>query len=186
MKAKKKHLKRLIQRRKLVSIHRKAIDKASLHGFIVGYSDTLVCLLAINDFRVDGLSIIRRKDISKLRTSDTNQLQRQMLEDDGILQTLDFSHCPPISSWSELFESLSDDEIVIIEDEASGDPLFFIGKILSAERKLVAGHSFTGIGRWDDDPWEIGYKKITCCQLNTSYVNAYQRHFARLESAEST
>lgn len=184
MKAKKKHLKKLCQRRELVSIDRKAIGMVTLHGFIVGFSDKLVCLLSLYDLSPDGLCIVRRKDIANLRKSAGNKFQKQMLKDDGVLETLDFSHCPPLTSWRELFDSIADEAIVIIEDEASSESLFFMGRILSVEQKIVAGHYFDMSGCWDDDPWEIAYKKITCCQLNTRYGKAYARYFARQEASD--
>ena len=185
MKAKKKNLRKLSQQRRLVSVYREAVTSSTLYGFIAAYSDKMVAVIIINDFVVDGLSIIRRSDISKLKTSDTGKINKEMLRADGILEKIEFSDCPPLTSWRDLFESVPEREVVIIENESSKDPLFFIGRILSAERKIVAGHYFNGAGRWDDDPWEIRYKSITRCQLNTNYANAYSRHFNRIEAADT-
>lgn len=45
--------------RKLVSINRDAIDSNSIQGFILGFSDELVVIQYIYDFRLDGPLIIR-------------------------------------------------------------------------------------------------------------------------------
>ncbi len=186
MKPKAKNFEKLCERRDLVSIYRESIDSARLQGFVLGHSKALVCLYQFKDFIGDGIIVIRRKDISSLEVSPSDRNDLAMLTADGIVETLNFTYQPPLESFREFLESLADTEIVIIEKETGNNTVYFIGRTLSIEADRFAGQYFNREAEWDDDPWEVKFKKITCCQIRTNYTETYARHFARLESAIST
>ena len=182
MKLKSKNLQRCFERRDLVSIHRENIDSSRLQGFVLCYSKSLVCLHQITDFASDGIIVIRRKDISKLKIYASDRIDLTMLRADGIAEQLDFTYQPPLKSFHDFLKSLADSDIIIVQKEIGKNTVFFIGRTLSIETDRFAGLYFDREAEWDDDPWEIKFNKITCCQIRTRYTDAYTRHFDRIES----
>lgn len=56
----------------LVSIERKTIDSNIITGFIFKVSDDLVLLSYVYDFNLDGIMVLRNRDISSRRTTDSD------------------------------------------------------------------------------------------------------------------
>ena len=161
----------------LISVRRDQIDPRSIQGFVVDFSAELVLLRYVHDFRFDGLLIIRRRDITSAKVDATNRLQREMMELDGQINETVFTVDLPIESYSALLASLPEYEIVILEDEHEGE--FLIGTMHDVSEDVISINYFNGAGDWDDAPTEIATANITSCQLGTSYINAYTRHFER-------
>ncbi|MEM6550872.1 MAG: hypothetical protein AAF750_01860 [Planctomycetota bacterium] len=169
------------QSRSLVALRRSRIDSHAIQGYIIETTDALTLIQYVRDFTLDGLMVLRTRDITSVKLkSKTDALQHQVLLDDGIdLETI-FAPDYPLDSWPELFAFLENDSpMLIIESEYGDDPEFLIGFISEVfDTKLKLWH-FTGAARWEDEPTEMRYDRVTCCQLNTTYINGYKRHFDR-------
>lgn len=57
--------------------------------------------------------------------------------------------------------------------------LFLIGEILKITKSGVWLRYFSGAANWDETPTKLPFGRITSCQVNTNYLNVYQRHFDR-------
>ena len=57
------------------------------------------------------------------------------------------------------------------------DSEFYIGRYVWREDGTHRLHEFSGAGNWDDELTELDLGTITCCQLETNYIQFYQRHF---------
>lgn len=180
MKVSSKELADFKSRLALVDIERNAIDDVKLYGFVLGYSDELILIREVDDFIVNGLRLIRRRDITKLSEGETGIFQRSLIEAEGNLQSDRLKFQGPLHSFEGWLSSFSEDDILIVEDETvEGE--FYIGKVISANAEQVLIHNFDGAARWDDEISEVPTDRITMAQADGSYTNHYQRHYQREE-----
>ena len=162
----------------LVSIKRKRIDDEPVQGFLLGYSDKLVLLQYVYDFNLDGLVVIRRSDISKIRSSKTDIFHTQLLKDQGIFEKINFS-CPyPLKSWRDILDGFCHKgEIIIVENEESDPLVFIIGKPIKLGKKRVAMKEFDSEGAWISSPVKIAYQDITILKVDINYIKVYKCYF---------
>ena len=63
----------------LVSIKREKIDGNKIQGFIIDESGGLILVSYVYDFNLDGLMVLRKKDITKLETTKTDKLLLEVI-----------------------------------------------------------------------------------------------------------
>lgn len=176
-----KSIREYIQRRTLVSISRAEIDSLSIQGCILACSEALVLLQYVFDFRLDGFMLLRRKDITELKSGKTNRFQQYLLESEGLWDQVDFTFRAPIESYKSFLAALSPNEIVIVEDEVAEPQQFLIGTVSRVAGDSVTINHFTGTGRLVEPKETISLARVTSCQTRTNYIKAYQRHFERIK-----
>lgn len=168
--------------RTLISIERDKIDDNSIQGFLLEYSNELILIQYIYDFNLDGLMILRRNDITKIKSNATDILQTQLLKDEDLYKNVDFYVKLNLSDWGSILSNIKKDYgLVIIEDEKKEKGIFLIGKIETITKKSVEITHFTGTGTWGEVPTPIDFNDITSCQVNTNYINVYQRYFEKIK-----
>lgn len=133
-----------ISERSLVCIRRDEIDSRSWKAFPLAFSDQLLLVQYIYDFRVDGQLIFRRNDVTSITCRATDQFQRRLLKDNGLIQQIDFDFKATLSSFSALLESQSPSSIVILEKEGLDDPMFWIGRHIDSNEETRRLHEFSG------------------------------------------
>ncbi len=179
-------VKEFMNNQQFVSIYRDKIDDHSIEGFILGVSDELLLLQYIYDFNLDGLMILRLSDITEIKSNETAKFQKQLLIQERIFEKIDFNFKLNIENWkTALTQLLSMFEYFIIEDEEAEEPVFLIGKVLKIGKSDVNFEYFTGTGNWDEKPIKLPFKNITSCQVNSNYLNVYQRYFLAVNSTFS-
>ncbi|WP_413432553.1 hypothetical protein [Crateriforma spongiae] len=166
-----------VRNRDLVRIERDRIDGRTLQAFPLGFSDTVLAVLYVYDFHIDGILFLRRDTITDIRVNATATFQRQLLDDAGYIT--DDLFCLPhtIDSFASLLAGLAPNQITILEEESLDESGFWIGRYVWREDRTHWMHEFTGDGNWEDDLTELDLDAVTCCQLDTNYVRFYQRYF---------
>jgi hypothetical protein len=142
------------------------------------------CFSILVTFNLDGFMILRRPDITELKSGDTDRFQRQLLLTEGILDEVDFSFHAAIQSYDSFLASRDPDEIVIVENEGTEPKEFLIGTVDHVDRGTATIRHFTGGGRLVEPYEEIATDQITSCQTRTNYIQFYQRHFERMKQCE--
>lgn len=174
------NLSQLKKSRNLVSIRREDIDTRRIQAFLLDYSDNLVLIKYVYDFILDGLMVLRRSDITEIKSTKTDLLQTQILKDEGLYAKIDFTVGCDLNNWRSVFLTLGNlHRFVTIEDENPEYPLFFLGEIHSVEEEAVSILGFSGAANWDDEPSEIAYEDISCVQLGNHYATVYERYFEK-------
>lgn len=164
--------------RTLVSISRGSVDPNKIQGVILGYSKELVLLSYIYDFNLDGLIVLRRKEITDISSRKTDIFQKQLLINEGIFEKIDFDTEYELGSWLDFIKDASKrHKYFIFELENQDEPDFFIGKIKRINKKSILLKYFTGIARWEDEPCSVKLEKLTSCQISNNYLNVYERYF---------
>jgi hypothetical protein len=174
-----KALRAHIKRRDLISLRRTKIDDQSIQGFVLDCSEWLILLQYVYDFHLDGFMVLRRPDITELKTKATDRFQRQLLLSEGVLDQVEFSFRAPIQSFDSFLASRASDEIVIVEDEVSKPDRFLIGTVSHLDGGIATIRHFTGVARLVEPPENIPINQITSCQTRTNYSRFYERHFER-------
>ena len=164
--------------RALVGVERDDLDGNPLHGFILDFNDEWIALQKEYDFRIDGIVLVRRADITALRNSKTHKFQKQLLIDEGWFEQIDFDFMIPHGGVSELLAELPADRIVTLEDERE-EGMFLIGPVLEVKDGVVSVRFFSGDAQWDSEPLTIKLTSITMIAFSSSYTSAYERYFLR-------
>ncbi|MEK8034971.1 hypothetical protein AACH06_29500 [Ideonella sp. DXS29W] len=169
-----------LKTKSLVSVRRRDVDDFGIQGFLVGLSDNLVALEYLCDFQLDGLTVLRRSDITEVRRTETDEFQERLLKREGIQAGTQAPMPLQLEGWKSLIQQLSDHyPLMILERELGPSPEFAIGRPIRATATQVEFHTFTGTGRWSTKTERLKYAQITCLQVNTRYLGFYQRHFDR-------
>lgn len=169
------------QRRCLMSFRRGGIDDYAPQGFVLAVSEELVAFQYVCDFMLDGVMVIAMADITEVRQTKTDRFQHKLLKIEGVLEHVPFDLLITLGSWRSAIDSISEQRrrIIVVETERAPNPGLWIGKVLDTTSIAVRIQHFTGIARWEDKPRAIPFSDITCCQVDTHYIRAYERHFAR-------
>jgi hypothetical protein len=173
-----------VKHRDLVSIRRENIDGFGIQGFLLDFSDTLILLQYIHDFRLDGYLVLRLGDISQLKSSATDRFQKGLLRSEGIFDQVDFGFRAAIQSFDAFLASRPSQEIVIVEDEIHKPQKFLIGTVARVDKDAAWVNHFTGTARLAKPIQRIRTNRITSCQIHTNYTLIYERHFVRATSIE--
>ena len=168
-----------ISQRDLIAISRANFDSNKMQGFPLAYSKQLLLLRYVHDFYLDGLLLVRRSDITDSYCRQTDKFQRKLLDTEHKLKKGVFRNDHVIEDFTSFIEGLGSKIIVIIENESQNDSQFYIGLVASVDTESAHIQEFSGAGNWEHNATCISIDEITCCQIETNYINFYSRHFAR-------
>ncbi|MBO6620289.1 MAG: hypothetical protein JJ892_13235 [Balneola sp.] len=175
-------LSNLKKSRSILSIRRDNIDSHRIQGFLLDYSDEIILLQYISDFRMDGLMILKRSDITEIESDKTDSFQTQILKDDGIFDKIQFNTVYKVDNLHCFFLSLkkiNEKELVILENETSDPPIFCLGRVEMIGRKSISIKSFSGRAKWKEESEIFDFNDINSVQIQSSYIKGYQRYFDR-------
>ena len=168
------------KKRDLVSVRRSKIDDNSIQGFVLAASDELVVLQYVYDFNLDGLMVLRASDITEVRCSATDKFQKGLLLQEGLEERVPFGATFDLRNWQSVISQFAKEYVLMILECEEGDEKgFVIGRVLKTTKTTVQLRHFSGAANWAENPETLKFRNITCCQVDTNYVNVYQRHFAR-------
>ncbi len=170
MKKRFRKLKSLVGTDFVISVYRKPLDKFSVEGFVVGVSDKLLLLQAVEShcLHLDGYAILRLSDISsyKVNTSFIPHALRLLGRTPVVPHDID------LSSWSELIASGQRKyPLVQIETEKRRPDCLFIGRVARQSRRIIALKTIDTKGRWDNTE-KFALKDITQVRFDDGYMNA--------------
>lgn len=171
-----------IQDSSLINIRREKIAHRSLQAFPIAFSQEILCVYYVCDFRLDGILFLRRSDISSIDSRATDRFQRSLMKDAGLLLKPEAGEEFRLESFTSVLESISKTEIVIVECESREEEenFFTIGRYAGFDTyDHVAMHEFSGAANWDDDLTKHALEDITCVQLRNNYIMFYQQYFDR-------
>lgn len=173
-------LKALKESRSLVTIKREKIDENKIQGFLLDYSQELVLIQYVYDFRLDGLLALRLSDITSIESTKTDVFQTQLIHDEGLLTNFSFETNYNVKSWTSLVRDISSEfRFIIVEDENPKDPLFFLGEISLITEEKVSIRCFSGTAKWNESLSEIPVEDISSIQAGNNYVRVYARYFSK-------
>ncbi len=166
--------------RDLVSIRRSGIDPNSIQAFVLGVSKELIALQYVYDFNLDGIMLLRLRDVSDVRCSATCKFQKRLLRQEGLIDRVPFGLSLDLINWKASLTKLSRSfEYMILEGELLDPREFLIGKLLRTTSRSATMKCFTGTGKWQEPAVTISFDDITACQVANNYIQFYERYFQR-------
>jgi hypothetical protein len=157
----------------MLTVERRRIDPHCLYGVVVGQSDPLILLHQEYDFQFDGYSVIRRKDISKSFSSDSNDYCAALMKKEGR-----WEDAPrrikklPLDSWASLLSRFVG-KVVILRNERSDD--FYIGPVEEITATGVVIRNFDGCGEWTGNE-RVPFSNITRMTFADRYSTTHQKY----------
>src|ERR1700749_2712454 len=157
------------QRRDLVSLRRDRIDDHGIQGYVLGVSDELVALQYVDDLRLDGLRILRVRDVTGVACTSVDRFQRELLAREGLEKAVPFGRTFALRDWRPLVSQLAREfPLMILECEAVDAPDFVIGKARSITDTSVEFDWFSGVASWEATPAKLALVDLTSCQVDTN------------------
>jgi hypothetical protein len=157
----------------LQTFERRKIDPNRIFGIVVAESDDLLLIHHEYDFELDGYLVIRRRDLTKSYSSDSNAYCVQLMKKEGLWKKpAKAIRSLPLSDWRALLTALAG-KSVVVENERTG--AFFIGPILHCDAHAVTIHHFDGCGEWQT-PERVSYRSITSVQFGNRYITIHSRY----------
>jgi hypothetical protein len=166
---------------KLVTIERKRLDPNRLFGSIVAQSPALTLLHYEYDFQFDGFVVIRTKDVTLCKSSESNEYNARLMRREGLWETVpQWVKRLPVGGWHDLLADLVG-KVVIVEDEPRDG--FCIGRLLEANAKHAAVHYFDGCGRLQEVEI-IPYNRITLLRFGDRYSSIHAKYIFPVTAAK--
>ncbi len=163
-----------------VGIRREKIDPNTLYGVIADFDAGWLLVRQIFDFIPDGWVLLRRCDVSEIRSGATDAFQKRLMEEEGSWAAIDFSARIPEGGVPELLARFPRDHVIILEGgTGGGDGSFHIGLMKHADEEEVHLHTFGGDGHLEPGGFIIPLRDVTSISYDTSYTLHYQRYFQR-------
>lgn len=176
----KNYLQKKVQNRDLLSIRRAGICRHAEQGFLLDFSDTLLLFQHVVDFHLEGYLLLRRVDITELKSTHTDQFQRELLNAEGVLDQIAFDFRAPIESFEVFLQSCGKNEIVIVEDERADSPEFLLGSVERIGEGSVYMNVLSGTACWEKASYPLLLERITSCKIASNYIRFYERHLNRM------
>lgn len=158
---------------KLVMLERKKVDLHRLYGEVVAESDDLLLLHEEHDFQFDGYVVVRKKDISRRDTTESNDYCEKLMRKEGLWEKVPPKVKKlPLDSWHSLLGRFLG-KVVILENERTDD--FLIGPVVEVKDRSVSVHYFDGCGIFTDVE-RIPFNKITRMMFGDRYTTIHGKY----------
>ena len=155
-------------------------DQYYRYYFILNMSERLFLGALEDDFLLDGFSVRRMRDITKVEVKDDICLEIDRRE--GLLDKLDAPQID-LSDWRSVFRSLEPlGRNIIVEGERPDgeDSRFAIGRIESVSGLCLYLRHFDADGAWEPEPYKIPYHEITSVTFLSRYVEIFSKYLPPL------
>jgi hypothetical protein len=133
-----------------------------------------------DDFILDGYTIRRFKDVSKIKAKADKC--DEILKREKVTDRIE----PPpidITDWKTTFESLKllGNNIIVEKDSLNDEEYeFVIGRIEKVFSKFAYVRNFDADGIWQDEPSKILYTEITSITFASRYVTMFSKYLGEL------
>lgn len=162
----------------ILTVERKRIDPHRLYGAVVGESPHLILLHEQVDFLFDGYTVIRRKDIARSFTSESNDYIARIMKKEGRWERVPrWVKKLPLDSWADLLQQFVG-KVVILENERTDD--FYIGPVMESSSTSVRIHYFDGCGDWGEVE-RVPFSKITRMKFGDRYSTTHAKYLRKAQ-----
>ena len=180
-----KYLRKCQKNRDLVKINRTVTEgEADIYGVIFEFSDELMQLAEVKNFKFDGEVIIRMDHYDSIRSNAFDETCKQIL-----IAEKQLSKAKPkwtklnLSSWNSVCKELKKmDFHVIVECEDLKKPTFIIGPIEKINTKSVEIRNYDATGKLDKKRTKIKFKNITLLKFADEYSTTFRKYLKEPKS----
>jgi hypothetical protein len=147
-----------------------------VHCFPLAASDRLFLSAMQDDFLINGFSIRRFRDMTRISFNDDKR--NEILCAEGIPDSIEVPDVE-LEDWRGVFLSLQAmGKNVIVERESldEAEEEFFIGRIEKVLQSKVLFRGFDADGIWDEQPEAIPFSHITTVTFGSRYVEVFSKY----------
>lgn len=172
-------LRRARSRKESVRITRRG-DVPSVYGFPLAVSRSLVLLRNVDDFDIDGFTVLPLANLADVRSGDCERFVERVLRDEGQLRAIISPPFPVgLDSWQDVFSALAGaGEVMIAECEDNPSESFCIGVVTGLTAGAVGIHQFDATAAWDSAPTVVPYQDITRVRFAERYTDVFARYLS--------
>ena len=151
-------------------------DLYARYFFPFQVSDKFFLAAEQDDFLIDGFTIRRFSDVSKVQIENDKRVE--IIKMEGLLDGL----TPPeidLSDWHSVFLSLmNQNRNIIVEKESLNDDEweYAIGYIEKVMKNKIVFRHFDAEGIWQESPYEIPFSQITSVTFGSRYVEIFSKY----------
>lgn len=159
-------------------------EAEDLTGFILAQSQELLLIRPDLDFLLDGFTIVRKKDVKRLRHSNSERTIKKIMKAEGFMDNiLEFQKPLSLVSWTEIFKTLKkyDFHVIVETVEATaknkeGVLHFWIGPIRKVMSEAVSIHNYNNNGLLDAGPTTIKFEEIHTLKFDDRYSTIFRKY----------
>ncbi len=175
-------LKKLCDNRRFVGITRNISDTHRMWGFVLAFTRDFVLLQDLADFYLDGYSIIRRRDISKVKCGKHEQYFEKIIKGEGLWDKVGIQETISLKNWPSVFRSLKNiGRNILVEGEDPDIDKFIIGRIIRINKKHVKMRYFDSAGKWEKGFRFAPYEEISRVSFETEYIKIFSKYLRPLK-----
>ncbi len=178
-----KKLDKYIQKSNFVKVFisdRKGRELRHFEGVVFSYTDDFVFMCDLCDFNYDGLVVLRKSDITKVRHSEHEEFFENILKSENIIRKIRLQKRENpfrVNTMKRMLEQLQELKLpVIFECLYGSEATFQIGPIQRIDIDKIYIKYFNSKGEFDNELLEIDFNEITFLRFDSPYANMFYKY----------
>ena len=178
-----KKLDKYIQKSNFVKVFisdRKGRELRHFEGVVFSYTDDFVFMCDLCDFNYDGLVVLRKSDITKVRHSEHEEFFEKILKSENIIRNIRLQKRENpfrVNTMKRMLEQLEELKLpVIFECLYGAEETFQIGPIQRIDIDKIYIKYFNSKGEFDNELLEIDFNEITYLRFDSPYANMFYKY----------
>ncbi len=170
-------LHRAVERGEKVQIERLGLENEHWNGFPLVANDDFVLMRSLHDFTLDGFAVLRVRDITAVRSADTERFFERVLRAEGLLDDLTPPRPVLLRSWRSVLESVrAHYRYAILECEAVDSGDFVLGEVVSVDDDAVSLRYIQVNGTRERELTRVALHDLTLVRFDERYVNYFGKY----------
>lgn len=153
-------------------------DDDQYSGIVIHKTNTLVFIYMIDDFEVDGMLVLPRKRITKVRDSEFEECENKIIRANCEIKKIKTPRwLKSIKTIKEYVEYLMKKKvwpIIEVVDSDNNDALY-IGPVTSVGKSSFTINSYDATGEWEKE-YTLSYSDVFKIEINSRYANHFNNY----------
>lgn len=170
-------LHRAVERGEKVQLEREGLENEHWNGFPLVANDDFVLMRSLHDFALDGFAVLRVRDITGVRSADTERFFERVLRAEGMLDSLPPPKPVLMRSWRSVLESVrAHYRYAILECEGVDSGDFVLGEIVSVDDEHASLRYIQVNGTRERELTKVSLHDLTLVRFDEQYVNLFGKY----------
>lgn len=168
-----------------IRMHTKHPDEETYDGVVLGLSNSLVVFQDTSEFAFEGVSIMPRKWLTKIRDGDFEETYDKVLRHHGELKKLNRKKwVNELTSVKAAIAAIQAKGIwpSIEAYDGKNDTAMFLGPITEVQSSKFTIYAYDANGNWEQE-YDIKYSEVYCIQLFNQYTDRFNEYVKSLNKS---
>jgi hypothetical protein len=152
-------------------------DGDAYDGVVLGISRSIIVFQDTSDFTIEGVSILPRKWLTKIRDSKFEKCYDKVLRLHGEMENLNKKEwVNELTSIKSAIKKIYTKGIwpSIEVFDGKRKTAMFLGPITEIKSKKFTVYAYDAIGKWEQE-YDINYSEVFCIQLFNQYTERFNK-----------